>query len=106
MDQIREATPADIPHILHHRSAMFRDMGHLDEEAHRRMLAAAEAFLRDAMPRGRYRAWLALSDAGQVIAGAGVNVVDWPGSMEDPAPRRAWILNVYTEPEFRRRGVA
>jgi GNAT superfamily N-acetyltransferase len=104
--RIREALPGDIAHILHHRRAMFWDMGNRDEEAHRLMLVNAEAFLRDAMPRGRYRGWLAETADDKVVAGAGVTIVDWPGSPADPAPFRAWVQNVYTEPEFRRRGLA
>lgn len=30
----------------------------------------------------------------------------WPANPRDPCTERAVILNVYTEPEFRRRGVA
>jgi GNAT superfamily N-acetyltransferase len=104
--RIREAGSDDIAQILHHRRSMFWDMGNHDEEAHRLMLLNAEAFLRDAMPRGRYRGWLAETADGQVVAGAGVTIVDWPGSTSDPAPYRAWVQNVYTEPTFRRRGLA
>jgi GNAT superfamily N-acetyltransferase len=104
--RIREACAGDIAHILHHRRAMFWDMGNRDEVAHRLMLVNAEAFLRDAMPRGRYRGWLAETAVGKVVAGVGVTIVDWPGSPADPAPFRAWVQNVYTEPEFRRRGLA
>lgn len=102
---IREATPDDIPHILHHRRSMFWEMGHHEEGGHRQMLANAESYLRDSMPRDHYRGWLAEAQ-GRVVAGAGVAIVPWPGSPEDPAPRRGWILNVYTEPEYRGRGVA
>jgi len=104
--RIREAGPGDIAHILHHRRAMFWDMGNHDEEAHRLMLVNSEAFLRDAMPRGRYRGWLAETAEAHVVAGAGVTILDWPGSPADPAPYRAWVQNVYTEPAFRSRGLA
>jgi GNAT superfamily N-acetyltransferase len=104
--RIREAGPGDIAHILHHRRAMFWDMGNHDEKAHRLMLVNSEAFLRDAMPRGRYRGWLAETADGHVVAGAGVTILDWPGSPADPAPCRAWVQNVYTEPAFRRQGLA
>jgi len=103
---IREAQVEDIPLILEHRRSMFRDMGRDDEEAHRRMRISAEGFLREAMPRGRYRGWLAETGDGRVVAGAGITIVDWPGSPDDPAPRRAWVQNVYTEPEYRRTGLA
>ena len=103
---IREAGIDDVPHILHHRRSMFWDMGNHDEDAHRRMLVAAEAFLRDAMPRGGYRAWMAETPDGRVVAGAGITILAWPASPDDPAPRRGWIQNVYTEIEFRRQGLA
>jgi GNAT superfamily N-acetyltransferase len=82
---------------------MFEDMGQAGSDA---ISAVAESFLRDMMPRGRYRGWLAVTEDGSVVAGAGVSIVDWPGSPADPAPRRGWIQNVYTEPEFRRQGLA
>jgi GNAT superfamily N-acetyltransferase len=105
--RIREAHEGDIGHILDHRRRMFWDMGNHDEEAHRRMLVSAEAFLRDAIPRGRYRGWLAeTANDGRVVAGAGLAIVDWPGSPADPAPCRVWVQNVYTEPGFRRQGLA
>jgi GNAT superfamily N-acetyltransferase len=103
---IREAGLEDIPHILHHRRAMYWDIGNHDEDAHHRMLASAEAFLHAAMPRGRYRAWMAETPDRRVVAGAGITIVDWAGSADDPAPHRAWIQNVYTEPEYRRQGLA
>ena len=103
---IREAGIEDIPHILHHRRSMFWEMGNHDEEAHRRMLASAEAFLRGAMPRSGYRAWMAETTQGRVVAGAGITITEWPGSADDSTSRRAWIQNVYTEPEFRRQGLA
>ncbi len=103
---IRDAGIEDVPHILHHRRSMFWDMGNHDEDAHRRMLVAAEAFLRDAIPRGGYRGWMAETADGHVVAGAGITIMDWPASPDDPTPRRGWIQNVYTEPEFRRQGLA
>jgi GNAT superfamily N-acetyltransferase len=100
---IREAGVEDLPHILRHRVRMFEDMGKGSSEA---LIAVARAFLNDAMPRGRYRGWLAVTSEGSVVAGVGVTIVDWPGSPDDPSPRRGWIQNVYTEPGFRRQGVA
>ena len=104
--RIRESGLEDIPLILHHRRSMFWDMGNHDELAHAHMMVSAEAFLREAMPRGGYRGWLAETTDARVVAGAGVAIVAWPGSPEDPAPRRAWVQNVYTEPAYRRLGIA
>ena len=54
---------------------------------------------------GSFRAWLAC-DQGRVIAGGAVVITAWPAHPYDLACRRATILNVYTEPGYRRRGIA
>ena len=104
--RIRAATAVDIPHIVHHRKQMFADMGRGRVEERDRMAITTAAYLREAMPAGRYHGWLAETADGAIVAGAGVVIAAWPGSPEDQSPRRGWILNVYTEPEFRRRGIA
>ncbi|HTS30725.1 MAG TPA: GNAT family N-acetyltransferase [Bryobacteraceae bacterium] len=104
--RIRPATWHDLPHILHHRRAMFAEMGCPDEEALDRMQSAAEQYMRVALPNGTYQAWMAEADTAQVIGGGGIAIVPWPGSPDFPAARRGWILGIYTEPPFRRQGVA
>jgi GNAT superfamily N-acetyltransferase len=103
--RIRPATLEDLPHILRHRRAMLRDMGCHDEAALDRMQAAAEAFVRDTLPGGAYRAWLAEA-ANRIVSGGAIHIVPWIPGAGDPSPQRAWIHSVYTEPEFRRRGIA
>jgi GNAT superfamily N-acetyltransferase len=41
-----------------------------------------------------------------VAGGGGVLLSPWPANPFDPCVERAVILNVYTELEFRRRGIA
>lgn len=96
----------DIPHILHQRRAMFSEMGNKDEVLLNRMQEASEKYLRDAMPSGIYRAWMAETEGGMVVSGGGIAIVPWPGSPDFPMPRRGWILGIYTDPEFRRLGIA
>jgi GNAT superfamily N-acetyltransferase len=104
--RIRPATPADIPLVVHHRMQMFADMGSGTPETREAVGLSTATYLRDAMPSGRYRGWLAETAEGRVIAGVGIAISAWPGSPADPAPRRGLVINVYTEPEFRRRGIA
>ncbi len=42
----------------------------------------------------------------RVVASGAVLISVWPGQPQDPQPRRATILNVYTERDRRRRGIA
>jgi GNAT superfamily N-acetyltransferase len=102
----REAGPGDLSTILHHRRSMFRDMGEGTVASLDRMDETTRPWLERALADGSYRAWLAESAEGKVVAGGGILIYPWPSRPEDPNTRRALILNVYTEPEFRRRGVA
>ncbi len=102
---IREATPADIPEILRQRRRMYEDMQYRDTAALDKMTALTAAYLAEHMPAGWFRAWLA-SVEGRVVAGGAVVITPWPAHAYDLECRRATILNVYTDPEYRRRGIA
>ncbi|MGA9529364.1 MAG: GNAT family N-acetyltransferase [Terriglobales bacterium] len=104
--RIREAGPADIETILHHRRSMFRDMGEGTVEELDRMVEVARPWVARALADGTYRHWLAIDPQGSVAGGGGVLLCPWPANPHDPCTERAVILNVYTEQEFRRRGIA
>jgi GNAT superfamily N-acetyltransferase len=103
---IREAQPTESAIILHHRRSMFRDMGEGTVEELDRMVAAASPWLARALAGGAYYHWFAVNEAGRVMGGGGVLLSPWPANPKDPRNERAIILNVYTEPEFRKRGIA
>jgi len=102
---IRQATIADIEVLLDHRVAMFQDMGFTDPQALDEVRATSRPYFETALPANGYVAWLAEA-GGEVVAGAGVVLSAWPGGPWDGQSRRAWILNVYTAPAWRRRGLA
>jgi GNAT superfamily N-acetyltransferase len=103
---IREAVRSDSPIILHHRRLMFRDMGGSTVAELDRMVEVAAPHLEQALANGSYRHWLALDGSGVICGGGGVLLCPWPASPRDPCAHRAVILNVYTEPEFRKQGIA
>jgi ribosomal protein S18 acetylase RimI-like enzyme len=104
--RVRIATVDDADVIAHHRIAMFRDMGVLDERDAEPLRVASLAYLQRALPSGAYRGWLVEYD-GAVVAGGGL--IPQPGV---PRPENihggdeAYLLNVYTDPAHRRRGLA
>ncbi len=59
------------------------------------------AWLETAIPRAVYLGWL-LELEGSVIAGAGLVILEWGPSRENPNPLAARIANVFVEPDFRR----
>jgi GNAT superfamily N-acetyltransferase len=100
---LRQATEADIPTIVDHRILMFGDMGvTVDEVELRRAFAQ---WLRDHMPCGVYRAWLAADSDGSIAAGAGITLLPWPPGRRELSGRLPIMYNVYTAPAHRRRGL-
>jgi len=101
---IREATLADIPEIVRQRRAMYEDMDYEDSEALDTVVATSTAYLSEALPAGSFRAWLALSGE-RTVGGGAIVISPWPSHPYDGQCRRATILNVYTYPDHRKRGV-
>src|SRR3954451_22021195 len=95
--RIRQATAVDIPHLVHHRKAMFAEMGKGGAGELEKMGVTTAAYLRESMPAGGYHAWLAETADGRIAGGVGIAIAQWPGSPDDQSPRRGWVLNVYTE---------
>lgn len=102
--RIRSATAADAAVIAHHRVAMFRDMGEGGDDE--RIEAATRERLVEQLASGDYRGWLVEAD-GAVVAGAGILLHHYYPNAKNPRGRpTAYILNVYTEPAHRSRGLA
>jgi len=102
---IRVATINDVPEILRQRCAMYEDMDYRDANALAAMASLSADYLAKALSDGSFRAWLA-SVGDRVVAGGAIVISPWPAHPYDLECRRATILNVYTYPEYRRRGIA
>jgi ribosomal protein S18 acetylase RimI-like enzyme len=102
---IRRASTADLETLVEHRRAMFQNMGYSDQAAMRAMSEKFRVWLLEHMNAGDYLAWLATTPDGAIAAGTGLWLMDWPPHMIGRG-RRGNILNVYTETNFRRRGLA
>ena len=103
--QIREATPADIPEILRQRRAMYEDMDYKEAAALSAMVSVTTSYLAKAIADGSFRSWLA-SVENRTVAGGAIIISPWPAHPYDLECRRATILNVYTDRDYRRRGIA
>ena len=103
--RIERAGPDAVETIIEHRRAMFFDMGYRDTAALQAMSAAFGPWLDEKMRSGEYLAWLALAD-GRIAAGLGLWLMDWPPHLIGTGSRRGNILNVYTHPDYRRKGMA
>ncbi|HEX3232910.1 MAG TPA: GNAT family N-acetyltransferase [Gemmatimonadales bacterium] len=114
--RVRLATPDDADVVAGHRARMFRDMGQLPPELFEPLRSSARERLTVAIGSGEYVGWLACprESPDAVIAGAGVQlrlVLPHPRRRADgrvvvASGRHAIVLNVFTEPPWRRQGVA
>lgn len=102
---LRSATSADVQLIASHRKAMFVAMGHPAESLDP-MDRHFVPWLRSRLAEGFYLGWVATVD-GLAVGSAGMMLVDWPPNLYDPAGTvRGYLLNVFVEEAYRRRGIA
>jgi GNAT superfamily N-acetyltransferase len=112
---VRPGTIADIDVLARHRAGMFRDMGSLPDALFDAMCDASRLYFAHALIAGEYLAWLASpsSDPGTVVAGAGMQLRPAlphfrkaPDGVHLTSGLQGLIVNVYTEPSWRHRGLA
>lgn len=107
MLKTRAATAADAAIITRHRRRMFVDAGRSDNRILDVMEQHFQPWVAQQLQSGEYLGWLALDDAGGVIGGSGLMILDWPPHPLDPtSSHRGYLLNVYVEPEHRRKHIA
>jgi GNAT superfamily N-acetyltransferase len=114
--QIRFATVADLEVISWHRARMFQDMGELPPDLFESFRDQSLETFQSMFERGEYVGWLASleNEPEQIVAGAGVQLREVPphpqtnpnGKIDIVSGGQAIIQNVYTEPDWRRRGLA
>ena len=103
---IRTGTPADAEMITGHRRSMFSDMGYGDEQWLSDMTGAFLPWVRRKMESGDYLAWFVIAPDGSIAAGAGLWLMEWMPHRPGSPGRRGNVLNVYTKPAYRSRGLA
>ena len=102
---VRTIGPADAATVTRHRHRMFVDAGKPDDAALAAMSEAFSSWVESKLRSGEYFGWFAEAE-GKVVAGIGMMVLDWPPHPVHLEPMRGYILNVYTEPEWRGQGLA
>ena len=74
---IRLATPEDMPTLVHHRTAMFAEMGLGSDESRSAVEPAYATWAARKIAEGSYMTWLAC-DGDSIVAGLGMWILDWP----------------------------
>lgn len=102
---IRTATPADLPVIVKFRHAMFEGMGYVNRAELELTDAKFEEWVEPKLASSDYRGWFAQDEAGKLVAGAGLWVMEWVPHALDQATQRGNILNVFCEAQYQELGV-
>ena len=84
---------------------MFEGMGYTDAAALDAVNASSAPLLGRGLADGSYRGWL-VGAGDAVVAGGGIVILDFQAHPIDPRPRRAFVVNMYTDPAHRRQGLA
>jgi GNAT superfamily N-acetyltransferase len=105
MPILRRATPDDAQLITEQRHKMFADNFLATEARYDEMDLAFEPWVREHLADGRY-VGLFLYEGDTLLAACGIFFGDFPPHYFDPAPIRAYLLNFYTVPQARGRGLA
>lgn len=112
----RLATADDAEIVAWHRVRMFQEMGLVPDNLFEQFRGYALDQLRQSLDSGEYIGWLvpAPGNSRKIIAGAGLFIRRVPpfplrnddGEIHIAQGRQGLIVNVFTEPKWRRRGLA
>ena len=105
MFEIRLALAEDAELIAQQRRQMFLDAGQPDDGRMAAMFKSFVPWVRAKLGEGKYIGWVASED-GSTIGGAGLWLMEFPPHFLQVEPVRGYLLNFYTAPEFRGRGLA
>jgi GNAT superfamily N-acetyltransferase len=104
---IRQATLQDLAVLVRHRRVMFVEA--TGAKADKELDAMGEGYSRHiqkSLPTGNFKAWIIETKEHKIAASGGITVYEQPPRPQDETLRYVYVHSIYTEPEFRRRGIA
>ena len=98
----RQATKEDIPALVECRIRQLIDEGQTPDKDIRE---ANIAFFTDYFERGQMEEWVC-EESGRIISTGAIIWYSFPPSFDNGEGLKAYITNIYTDPEFRGQGLA
>lgn len=103
---IRRATSDDIDQLVRLRLLLFEEAsGPLQQTQAEAMREATRAYLTKSLPQATFLAWIAESDR-QIVATSGLVLFERPPAPRNLSGEEAYVLNMYTLPQWRGQGLA
>ena len=102
----KRAAAADLEELVATRIEVLRAANKLDDLADMSEVEARsrEYYIR-ALADGSHTAYL-VYDGGRFVAAGGVSYYEVMPTYHNPSGKKAYIMNMYVRPEYRRRGIA
>ena len=102
----KRATLADLDILTETRIEVLRAANRLDASADMTQVERATlAYYRSALADGSHTAYLVL-DGGACVGTGGISYYQVMPTCHNPSGQKAYIMNMYTRPAYRRRGIA
>lgn len=106
MIEYRKATVDDIENISKIRAIFLSEVNNIDDEDERNDLyLSIKQYMGSAIPNENFVSWLAIEN-DEIIGASGVSFYIYPPNQNCPNGKVAYISNMYTFPEHRKRGIA
>ena len=106
MIEYRKANLSDIDELVRMRIEFLKEIGadiaNKDDNALQQEL---NKYFNDKMPCGEFVAWLAIEN-DKIVATSGLCFYTLPPSFKNPSGNVAYIMNMYTIPNYRSKGIA
>lgn len=104
--RIRKATLKDFPTLVEHRNAMFDEYEPLNTEERNVANETYPAWAREKMRLKLFHGYIVETSGGKVAASGCVWLREVQPSRGHPAALVPYLMSIYTDPKFRRRGLA
>ncbi|MBD6615157.1 GNAT family N-acetyltransferase [Komarekiella sp. 'clone 1'] len=106
MFNLRQANLQDLEALVDLRLELLREVGDIKGDTDTATLAqATRKYLAQKMPQGEFLAWVADMD-NQIVATSGLVFFQRPPHNGNLSGLEAYVMNVYTVPAWRGRGIA
>lgn len=106
MPTIRQANLDDLKSLVELRLALLREVGNLNKNSDLAALTdATRHYFAEKLPTGEFLAWVAEVE-GELVASSGVVMFERPPVDGNLAGLEAFVMNIYTLPTWRRKGIA
>ncbi|MDE6319050.1 MAG: GNAT family N-acetyltransferase, partial [Lachnospiraceae bacterium] len=104
--EYKKATPEDIDELVKTRLIVLRAANKLAKDEDMPIVEQESyAYYRRALETGEHVAYL-VYDNGKFVGTGGVSFYQVMPTYHNPSGKKAYIMNMYTAPEYRRQGIA